>query len=346
MMQSVKNVLEMKTVPVKQVDLKLPVGLLGRSLSRLPLHFLRDLLPQMGMPKELLGDIWTNLGQMQDVLMRLTLLSSQALIFSVDKGELTTALKERANQVNQTEVVQEALVMGFAGLLKLGLYQFLPAMTEGTSPDDHFFKEICCLGVTVPLQGVQVTGSWTIDGNMDLLGAKMQHPTFDFQPVCCQQFKDLLPFSLENTIWKKPPQTAVVEDTAEPPKPSSGETTEGAVLSAGMEVGHTQQPEKDAPTPAGSKSELLLTPTPAEKEAGSILLQSAAECKKRKVDEGEATEAAGSCEPSLAAVASKPGVGSLAPQPVLATPPSVTPIGPPASAAPRKRQSVVKATKG
>eukprot|EP00971_Amphidinium_carterae_P323654 6432027-Amphidinium_carterae.1 len=139
-----------------------------------------------------------------------------------------------------------------------------PAMTEGTSPDDHYFKEICCLGVTVPLQGLQVTGSWTIDGNMDLQAAKMLHPI----SPCLARSLRTLPFSLENTH----------------------DLEEAASDSPGLDVGNTQQPEKEALTPAGSKTALLLPPTPADKEPGSILAQSSADCKKRKVDEGAAVQ--------------------------------------------------------
>eukprot|EP00971_Amphidinium_carterae_P008668 170432-Amphidinium_carterae.2 len=71
---------------------------LGRSLSRLALHFLRDAFPQMEMPKELLG-----------------------------------RMKERPT-----------------------------SSVFIRSPDDHYFKELCCLGVTVPLhldQGLQMAAS-------------------------------------------------------------------------------------------------------------------------------------------------------------------------------------------
>eukprot|EP00971_Amphidinium_carterae_P342458 6481764-Amphidinium_carterae.1 len=158
-MASVKNVLDMKTVPVKQVDMRLPPGLLNRSLCRLPLHYLRELLPELGFPRELLGGVWSNLTHMQEVLFRATCLSGENQISTIEKSALTDAFKQRANEVQQWWVVSEALKVGWRAA-DVGLFEFLPPVpAECANPDSHVYKTIRCLGTEVAVQGLVVTAA-------------------------------------------------------------------------------------------------------------------------------------------------------------------------------------------
>ena len=218
LVETVLNVLKIGTTGGDSKANKLSPGVEGRSLERLPVHFLKVLLPALGVGIEVLRRHGSDHGSLLQLLLRLTLSSGLGNIFSIRKDELTKYFQGRAEKFQQYKAVILAAHTKPLDWTEFGVYTLHPPLLDEKSVRSHKYTHIECYGYRTAIQNFIVTPEWEIIRNYDIGKAALAHPAFSVQPLCIDFFQDLNMDKLvdEHTRWL-PSDSSSYTDSMAPP---------------------------------------------------------------------------------------------------------------------------------
>ena len=190
--ETVMNVLKIEDgTSVHDKKHYLSPGVEGRTLERLPAHYLRELIPQLGLQMSILKRHWGDHQSLLQILFRTTLTSGADNIFSVKKTDLTQYFVQRATDFKQHDAVQSAACQRPPEWDGNGVYEMHPPFADTCDPKDHIFKTITCYGYEAPIKTFIVTAEWGIIRNFDIGKAALVHPGLSVQPLCLDLFKSV-----------------------------------------------------------------------------------------------------------------------------------------------------------